>query len=180
MMMQFNKKEKMNLLLAIVVTLATVSCAEKISDPIILQPQIQADTSLFVPCQRQLSEFEDTGLTFSGTGSGTMSIYKDKNSPIHRYLIKNNRWLEAYASTIYRFFLGESAQEVCFIEDGSQIHAAVKLEDSFAEAWSYFQPGFDITTSLPNLKQPLLPVGHGLGGIIVTSMCSRPQLNRTT
>ncbi|WGL60597.1 hypothetical protein QEJ31_03145 [Pigmentibacter sp. JX0631] len=119
------------------------------------------------PCIMKFSDLVETGKTLSGTGSGVKKVYQSIKSHTDYYLVKENSWSEAYASTVYTFLIGNNSQKACFIEDGNKIHTAIKIEESFQESFKYFKP---IYLPTKHLTTPLLSPGSGLGKIIVASI----------
>lgn len=167
-------KSKHLFVLLFSITFITTSCSSKpTSQNIASTPEDitqvlphQPKPINILPCSREMSEFEDTGKTLGNSGSAG-KVYKDKKEPTQEYFIKED-WNEAYASTVFRFFLGVHSQEVCFITEPGKVYAAIKLEPTFKSAEEYHLTDNVGWFSLP-LIRPMLPGGHGLGGIIVAS-----------
>lgn len=113
------------------------------------------------------SHFEaPTPYTATGGGAGTASskqwiIHKQTGE---RFLLKagsEDDWVEAYASAVYRFFLGDRfVQQVAFLPrpTGGQVNALIRLAPNFQEVWEFHDK---------NKTVPLLPPGNGLEGIIL-------------
>ncbi len=103
------------------------------------------DTKIHVtyePLVLSLRDLHKLPRTLSGSGSGTKDIYEDAQ---HRlYVLKTNQpgtvepgWIEAYAGTLYRYFLKKHAPEVAFVIDGSFIYGASQLESTFQDVYTY-------------------------------------------
>lgn len=80
--------------------------------------------------------------TVSGSGSGAKDIYEDAGH--HLYVLKEGQpgagepgWIEAYAGTLYRYFLKEHAPEEAFIIDGNKVYGASQLNPTFKELYDY-------------------------------------------
>jgi len=94
------------------------------------------------------------------TGSGQSAFWARSfcsPHPERKLIVKPYEWVEAYASAVNSFCLGEHAQSTCFIRTGlHDVGGLIKPDPTFQSLLNYF---------LQYKKIP--PVGRGLGGIIV-------------
>ena len=111
----------------------------------------------FEPCVRDLADFKLTGKKLQNHGWDP-DHYVDQGGD--EWIIKKDDWVEAYASTLFRFFIGHYSQEVCFIVEGHHLHSAVRLAKSFQ----------DLGHGSPQYRKPLLPPGHGFGPIVACAI----------
>jgi hypothetical protein len=111
----------------------------------------------FEPCVRALGEFLPTGKKLQNKGWDP-DHYLDAAGG--EWIIKKDNWIEAYASTVFRFFIGRYSQEACFIVEGHKVHSAVRLAKAFQS----------LGDGPPQYRRALLPPGHGFGPIVACAI----------